>query len=115
MVRVHQGSPFMKVEDAYPLCKKIINLEFSKVFDHIPANIKKKGIVGQMLEKYCGLKLSSSLKDFEDGELKTTQGGKKKESTIAITMLRSWIDEIVSKNIQSIKIPLLLKKLTRLF
>ena len=113
MVRVHQGSPFMKVKDAYPLCKKIVNLKFSKLFDHIPFNVKKKGIVGQMLEKYCGLKLSSQLKDFEDGELKTTQGGKRNETTIAITMLRSWIDEIVSEKHTEYKNTPLAKKIDK--
>jgi len=103
----------MKVKDAYPLCKKIVNLKFSKLFDHIPFNVKKKGIVGQMLEKYCGLKLSSQLKDFEDGELKTTQGGKRNESTIAITMLRSWIDEIVSEKHTEYKNTPLAKKIDK--
>ena len=48
-----------------------------------------------MLEKLCGLDLSSNITDFEDGELKTIKMGKKssnpdispKESSFQITML----------------------------
>ena len=59
------------------------------------------------MENLCGLKLSKATRDFEDGELKTSE---LKEST-AITMITSWIDEIIHENPITFEKSRLLKKI----
>ena len=83
----------MKLSEAYPICKKAVNQPFKKLFNDFSKEeiILNKGKVGQLMEKYCGLKLSNTNQDFEDGELKTSEI---KEST-QITMITEWIDDII--------------------
>ena len=90
----------MKIDNAYRELKKTTNIKFSKLFEKIPKDVKlNKGKIGQMLEIYLGLSLTSKGIDFEDGELKSTKYGKvKKESSFAITMFRGWIDEMIKDN-----------------
>ena len=101
----------MLIDDGLEICKNSINIKFSKLFSDIYTDqndiIKNKGKTGQMLEKLCGLDLSSNITDFEDGELKTIKMGKKssnpklspKESSFQITMLNSWVDELLKEKI----------------
>ena len=58
-----------------------------------------KGKTGQLLELTIGLKLSNTIRDFEDGELKTNKcdiDGKPLE-TMFITQISSIIDDLLSK------------------
>ena len=58
-----------------------------------------KGKTGQLLELTIGLNLSNTIRDFEDGELKTNKcdiDGKPLE-TMFITQISSIIDELLSK------------------
>ncbi len=86
----------MKLNEAYPICKKSINIPFKDLFsDFSTEEIRiNKGKAGQLMEKLCGLELSNTTKDFEDGELKTSE---LKEST-AITMITDWVDDIIHDN-----------------
>ena len=83
----------MKLSDAYPICKNSINIPFKKLFSNFSTDdiIRNKGKSGQLMEKLCGLQLSNTTTDFEDGELKTSE---LKEST-AITMITDWVDDII--------------------
>ena len=62
----------MKLSDAYPICKNSINIPFRKLFSNFSTDdiIRNKGKSGQLMEKLCGLQLSNTTTDFEDGELK---------------------------------------------
>ena len=98
----------MLLKDGLEICKSSLNLKFSELFRDtyvdeaaILLDIRKnKGKTGQMLEKLCGLELSPSITDFEDGELKTLKMGQiKKESSFNLTALNSWIDELLKEKI----------------
>ena len=94
----------MLIKDGFEICKRSINIEFSKLFSDIYINQedirKNKGKVGQMMEKKCGLELSNTITDFKDGDLKTIKMGERyKESSFALTMLNSWIDKILQDKI----------------
>jgi DNA mismatch repair protein MutH len=99
----------MKLSEAYPICKTAVNQPFINLFNDFSKEeiILNKGKVGQLMEKYCGLKLSNTNKDFEDGELKTSEI---KEST-QITMITHWIDEIIHGNPLEFEETLLFKKI----
>ena len=91
----------MYLKEAESIIKQIANqplgllIPDEKEFSDI---VKNKGKAGQILEKIIlHKKLSSSLKDFEDGELKTNKcysNGKPAE-TIAITQISSIIDDLI--------------------
>ena len=90
----------MKLAEAYPILKAACNIPFGELFKGHPEDLTtNKGHVGQLLEKYIGLKLGNSLTDFEDGELKTnkTFASGKPDQTIALTQIRSSIDTMVGK------------------
>ena len=99
----------MKLYETYPICKQSVNIPFEKLFSNLNKDeiIKNKGKAGQLMENLCGLKLSNATRDFEDGELKTSE---LKEST-AITMITSWIDEIIHENPIAFEKSRLLKKI----
>lgn len=88
----------MKLSQAYPICKQSVNIPFKSLFPSSSFTkeeiIKNKGKSGQLMEKLCGLKLSNTIQDFEDGDLKTSE---LKEST-QITMITNWIDNIIHEN-----------------
>ena len=88
----------MKMSEAYPICKRSVNIPFKKLFSSLSFTVedikKNKGKAGQLLEILCGLELKSNRKDFEDGELKTSEI---KEST-NIIMITNWIDNIIHNN-----------------
>ncbi len=83
----------MKLSEAYIICKQSVNIPFNELFSELNKDeiIRNKGKSGQLMEKLCGLKLSNTTKDFEDGELKTSE----LKETTAITMITDWIDEII--------------------
>ena len=88
----------MKMSEAYPICKRSVNIPFRELFPLSSFTVedirKNKGKAGQLLEKHCGLKLNSSRKDFEDGELKTSE----LKETVNIIMITKWIDDIIHDN-----------------
>ena len=91
----------MKLEDAKQIINQIANQNFGKLItneDEFRDIIKNKGKAGQILEHIIlHLNLSTSLKDFEDGELKTNKckpNGDPAE-TIAITQISSNIDNLI--------------------
>lgn len=88
----------MKMSEAYPICKRSVNIPFKNLFSSLSFTVedikKNKGKAGQLLEILCGLELTSNRKDFEDGELKTSEI---KEST-NIIMITNWIDNIIHNN-----------------
>lgn len=59
--------------------------------NNAPIPSKNKGGRGQWVEKQLGMKHSSKLNDFEDGELKVYKYGQ----TIAVTMVKHTLDEII--------------------
>jgi DNA mismatch repair protein MutH len=69
-----------------------------RVRDFAPPSIINKGSAGQILEEAIGLRLSSDLLDFADGELKTNKflNGRPAE-TVAITQVGHVIPEILSQ------------------
>lgn len=83
----------MKLSEGYPICEASVGIPFKKLFPNFNRDeiIKNKGKAGQLMEKKCGLELSNTALDFEDGELKTSE---LKEST-AITMITSWVDDMI--------------------
>ena len=99
----------MKLSDAYPVCKNSINIPFRKLFSNFSTDdiIRNKGKSGQLMEKLCGLQLSNTTTDFEDGELKTSE---LKEST-AITMITDWVDDIICEEPISFNNSRLLRKI----
>lgn len=91
----------MFLKEAENIIKQVANQPLSllipeeKEFSDI---VKNKGKAGQILEKIIlHKKLSSSLRDFEDGELKTNKcysDGRPAE-TIAITQISNIIDDLI--------------------
>ncbi len=99
----------MKLSDAYPVCKNSINISFKKLFSNFSTDdiIRNKGKSGQLMQKLCGLQLSNTTTDFEDGELKTSE---LKELT-AITMITDWVDDIICEEPISFNNSRLFKKI----
>ena len=86
----------MKVAEALPkisvLCGKLV----STIVTELPSDLTtNKGNVGQILERYLGLRGGSAHTDFEDGELKTKSS---KERTFAITQIANDIDNLLAPN-----------------
>ena len=84
------------INEAFEILKPLEGMKFK---DFMPIeqikNINKtdKGSKGKAIEKLIGIKASSDLIDFTDGELKTTDLAE----TIAITQLSSMIEEIIER------------------
>lgn len=100
----------MNLIDAYPFLqenkgrllidlKKEYQCRFPK---YLPFDMKiNKGGVGQFLEKLIGLKNTSSLTDFSDGELKTNKSditGKPLE-TMFISQISNSFDDLINGNL----------------
>ncbi|HOV27712.1 MAG TPA: MutH/Sau3AI family endonuclease [Pseudobacteroides sp.] len=91
----------MKLSEAMELLKPYVGKRFDSF---LPQDVlmdlrTNKGNVGQLLERLIGLANTSSILDFEDGELKTNKcdsRGKPLE-TMFITQIASSIDEILRK------------------
>lgn len=91
----------MLLEEAIPKLKPFINIPFKEFFTYedLKDLTTDKGIVGKILERTLGLKNTSNLLDFENGELKTNKSridGTPRE-TMAITQISSNIDNILNK------------------
>lgn len=94
----------MKLTQAKEKINKLANIPFKdylseEQFNDAMLNINK-GKTGQLLEMAIGLKLSNTILDFEDGELKTnkcTRSGRPLE-TMFITQITSMIDELLECN-----------------
>ena len=91
----------MTLEEAKSIIEKIANIPFGTLIPNeveFSDIVKNKGKAGQILERIIlHQNLSSTLKDFEDGELKTnkcTENGSPAE-TIAITQISSDIDNLI--------------------
>ena len=63
--------------------------------DNAPIPGRNKGGRGLWVEEQLGMKQSSQLNDFEDGELKAFKEGQ----TIAVTMLQHCLDEIFDRGV----------------
>lgn len=94
----------MKLKEAENIINQIVNKPFgSLIQDETKFSdiVKNKGKAGQILEKIIlHLKLTNTLHDFEDGELKTNKCDKNGNplETIAITQISSSIDDLINKN-----------------
>ena len=88
----------MKLEEALPKLNKIQGIPFGTLIKKIP-NLKiDKGKTGKLLELLIGLSASSSLRDFEDGELKTNKADEtgRPLETIFITQLSMMFDDLIN-------------------
>ena len=63
--------------------------------DNAPIPGRNKGGRGLWVEEQLGMKQSSQLNDFEDGELKAFKEGQ----TIAVTMVQHCLDEILDRSV----------------
>jgi DNA mismatch repair protein MutH len=90
----------MKLEEAHSIINQIANKTFGTLIpeEYFADIITNKGKAGQILEKIIlHLNLSSSLRDFEDGELKTNKCNSlgRPLETMAITQISSNIDNLI--------------------
>lgn len=88
----------MRTAEAVPILKDAIGIPFGDLFKGHPQDlITNKGHVGQLLEKYVGLKNGNANIDFIDGELKTNKTKKNgaPDQTIAITQISKVIDSFL--------------------
>jgi DNA mismatch repair protein MutH len=90
----------MKLEEARSIINQIANKTFGTLIpeEYFADIITNKGKAGQILEKIIlHLNLSSSLRDFEDGELKTNKCNSlgRPLETMAITQISSNIDNLI--------------------
>ncbi len=88
----------MKVEEALPILSTVCGKKVSQIVDELPSDLRiAKGRVGQLLELFIGLKASTGLTDFTDGELKTnkTRADGTPAETIFITQIRGIIDTLL--------------------
>ena len=63
--------------------------------DNAPIPGRNKGGRGLWVEEQLGMKQSSQLNDFEDGELKAFKEGQ----TIAVTMVQHCLNEILDRGV----------------
>ena len=90
----------MKLEQARPKLREITGKPFSDLYslDELNGIIIAKGNTGKLLEKIIGLPAGNTLRDFEDGELKTNKAranGKPME-TMFISQISSRVDELLN-------------------
>lgn len=90
----------MKLSEANAHFNSISNIPFGKLFSTTEMNdiIKNKGRSGQLLEIALGLANTNTVKDFEDGELKTNKCNSNGDplETIAITQISSHIEDLIA-------------------
>lgn len=89
----------MKLEQAIPKLIEIENIPFSTLYEseELEGIIIGKGNTGKLLEKLLGLPPGSSLRDFENGELKTNKAhydGSPME-TMFITQISTHIEYLI--------------------
>ena len=92
----------MKLSESFPKLKEISKIPFSELFtlDELKNIIIAKGNTGKLLEKLLSLPSGNTLRDFEDGELKTNKcdyDGKPLE-TMFISQISSRFDELLGDN-----------------
>lgn len=90
----------MKIIEAIPKLRSVENIKFSTLFqrDELKDIIVAKGNTGKLLEKIIGLPAGNTLRDFEDGELKTNKvraDGSPLE-TMYISQISSRVDELLN-------------------
>ena len=107
----------MKLKDALPKLDKIINIPFKELYssNELKDIVIAKGNTGKLLEKILGLPPGNSLRDFEDGELKTNKcdANAKPLETMFISQISSRFDELLDENL-SFKESWIYKKIKRL-
>ncbi len=94
----------MKLKEAIPKIEKIVNIHFKDLYtiDELRDIIIAKGNTGKLLEKIIGLPAGNTLRDFEDGELKTNkcdETGKPLE-TMFISQISNRFDELLNKELE---------------
>jgi DNA mismatch repair protein MutH len=107
----------MKVSQALPILKTVTGKKFEDLFSDLPIDLTtNKGNVGQLLEKYIGLKLGCNLTDFSDGELKTNKSDRLGNplETMFITQVSNEIDNLVSEPALAFEDSKLYKKIQNL-
>ena len=96
-------------DEAFIKLKKIQNKSVRDLINPTNSSFRireakiNKGGLGQMIEAFLGLPPSRTTKDFQDGELKTNKcdrNGKPSEP-LAIIMIKSIIDELISDKPQN--------------
>jgi DNA mismatch repair protein MutH len=92
----------MKLEDAIEPLKKIKGVPFSELYSTIELKdiIKAKGNTGKLLEKIIGLPPGNTLKDFENGELKTNKSDSNGNplETMFISQISLRIDDLINNS-----------------
>jgi DNA mismatch repair protein MutH len=93
----------MKLKDALPKLDKIINIPFKELYSSVELKDIRiaKGNTGKLLEKILGLPPGNSLRDFEDGELKTNKcdANAKPLETMFISQISSRFDELLDEDL----------------
>lgn len=107
----------MKLEEAIPKIEKIIGKKFKDLYtiDELRDIKIAKGNTGKLLEKIIGLPAGNTLRDFENGELKTNkcdETGNPLE-TMFISQISNRFDELLNENLE-FKDSWIYKKIQRL-
>ena len=107
----------MKLEEAIPKIEKIVSIKFKDLYttDELKDIKIAKGNTGKLLEKIIGLPAGNTLRDFENGELKTNkcdETGKPLE-TMFISQISNKFDELLDENLE-FKDSWIYKKIQRL-
>jgi len=107
----------MKLEEAIPKIEKIVGVKFKDLYtiDELKDIKIAKGNTGKLLEKIIGLPAGNTLRDFENGELKTNkcdETGKPLE-TMFISQISNRFDELLDENLE-FKNSWIYKKIQRL-
>ncbi len=107
----------MKLQEAIPKIEKIIGIKFKDLYtiDELKDIKIAKGNTGKLLEKIIGLPAGNTLRDFENGELKTNkcdETGKPLE-TMFISQISNRFDELLDESLE-FKDSWIYKKIQRL-
>ena len=107
----------MKLEEAIPKIDNIIGVKFKELYtiDDLKDIKIAKGNTGKLLEKIIGLPVGNTLRDFENGELKTNkcdETGKPLE-TMFISQISNRFDELLDDSLE-FKHSWIYKKIQRL-
>ena len=94
----------MKLEDAIPKIEKIVGVKFKDLYtsDELVDIKIAKGNTGILLQKIIRLPAGNTLRDFEDGELKTNkcdETGKPLE-TMFISQISNRFDELLDESLE---------------
>jgi len=107
----------MKLKEALPILKRITNTPFSILYSSQELSGIKiaKGNTGKLLESIIGLPPGNTLRDFEDGELKTNKCNEHGEplETMFISQISNHFDELLDPDLKFIN-SWIYKKISRL-